>query len=61
MVKKRFKIEFISVAMPDQSEAIVKQLVRLEMHKLMHQHGVISTNLDEVMDKYITTVLADEQ
>ncbi|WP_155986854.1 hypothetical protein [Paenibacillus durus] len=53
MKKKRYSLHFFQVGTPEQSNAIVKQLARGAIHKVLDQHGVISTNLDEVLDKYI--------
>ncbi|WP_019913201.1 hypothetical protein [Paenibacillus sp. HW567] len=60
-MKKRFKVEFVNVATPEQSAAIVKNLVRDEMMKVYRKHGVIATNLDEVLYKHINAEPADEQ
>lgn len=60
MKKKQFTIKYIPVGTPEQSATIVKKLVRVELQKIYRQHGVIAVNLDEVLDKYITAVPADE-
>lgn len=60
MKKKRFIIEYIPVGTPEKSAAIVKQLARGTVQKVLNQHGATSPNLNEVLDKYITTVPADE-
>ncbi|ASA21280.1 hypothetical protein [Paenibacillus donghaensis] len=61
MKKKQFNLNFIRVGTPEQSAIIVKHLVRKELQKMFQQHGVIATNLDEVLDKYITAEPTDEQ
>lgn len=61
MKKKPYTLHFVNVGTPRQSEDIVKHLVRVEIQKVMRQHGVIATNLDEVLDKYITVVPANEE
>ncbi|WP_156995863.1 hypothetical protein [Paenibacillus stellifer] len=53
MKKKQFNLHFVQVGTQEQSNAIVKQLARGAIHKVLDQHGVISPNLDEVLDKYI--------
>ncbi|MFF2907666.1 hypothetical protein [Paenibacillus sp. NPDC057934] len=60
MKKKQFTIEYIPANNPEQSATIVKHLAQGAVQKVLNQHGVIAANLDELLDKYITAVPADE-
>jgi|GEM_PF-3978217 len=60
MKKTGFTMKFVSAATPDQSVAIIKKILRVELARYFRSEGVIANNLNEVLDKYIT-VPANEQ
>ncbi|MGF6356708.1 hypothetical protein ABIE27_004632 [Paenibacillus sp. 4624] len=57
--EKSFKITFVSVG--DNSNDIVKKIVKSELKKMLDSHGVVSYNLDDVLSKYITGDMRYEQ
>ncbi|MEB4784820.1 hypothetical protein P5G60_24100 [Paenibacillus jamilae] len=57
--EKSFKLNFVQVE--DRSEHIIRSLVKTELLKVMAKHGVVSYNLDEVLSKYITGEMCNEE
>ena len=57
--KKPYTIEVICVE--DRTDQIVKSMVKRELKKILDNMGVVSYNLDEVLDKYITGEMRNEQ
>ena len=57
--KKAYTIEVICVE--DRTDQIVKSMVKRELKKILDNMGVVSYNLDEVLDKYITGEMRNEQ
>lgn len=49
--KKRYTLNFILVE--DRSVEILRSLAREAINKVLAKHGVVSHNLEEVLDKYI--------
>lgn len=49
--KKPYKINYISVG--DDSASIIRNLVKIELEKVLIKHNATVLNLDEVLLKYI--------
>lgn len=54
MMGKTFNIKFVKVGDDDQSAAIIRNIAKSEIKKVLDSHGAVSYNLDEVLSKYIT-------
>jgi len=57
--KKPYNITVICIE--DRTEQIVKSLARRELKKMLDNMGLVAYNLDEVLDKYITGEMRNEQ
>jgi hypothetical protein len=51
--QKDFKIRYTNVATPEQSKEIIKRFARDAITKALVKNGAVSSNLEEVLDKYI--------
>lgn len=51
--KGTYTLQFQCVENHSRSVEIVKNLVRVEMNKVFARYGVVPTNLEAVLDKYI--------
>lgn len=51
--QKDFKIRYTNVATPEQSKEIIKKFAKEAIKKALVNNGAVSTNLEEVLDKYI--------
>ncbi|WP_110933763.1 hypothetical protein [Paenibacillus bouchesdurhonensis] len=57
--KKKYRLNFILEE--DRSVEIVRNLARSEMKKVFAKHGVVSYNLDDVLSKYITGEMQNDE
>jgi hypothetical protein len=57
--KKAYSLRFVLVE--DRGAEIVRQLAKREIEKVLAKHGAVSDNLDEVLSKYITGEMRNEQ
>jgi hypothetical protein len=57
--KKTYCIEYIQVG--DRSDEIVRAIVKKEIEKVLEKHGAVSYNLDEVLSKYISGEMRNDQ
>ncbi|PQP89681.1 hypothetical protein [Paenibacillus sp. AR247] len=51
--KSSFSISFIRICSEEESKKRIKRLIKPGILKVLEKHGAVSTNLDEVLDKYI--------
>lgn len=49
MEERKFSIRFVTVE--DRGKEIVRELARNELEKVLNQHGAVSYNLDDVLDR----------
>ncbi|OXM82496.1 hypothetical protein CF651_30620 [Paenibacillus rigui] len=57
--KKPYKLNFICVE--DRSDEIIRSLARTAIKKVLEKHGAVAYNLDEVLSKYISEEMRNEQ
>ncbi len=55
---KPYRIEFVQVG--DRSDEVVKSFVEKEIKKVLAKNGLVSYNLNEVLDKYISGEMRSE-
>lgn len=51
--RKKIEINITRVCTPEESKEVIKAIAKNEIEKYLHKEGVVATNLDEVLDKYI--------
>ena len=56
---KAYRLHFVLVE--DRGAEIARGLVKREIEKVLAKHGAVSDNLDEVLSKYITGVMRNDQ
>jgi hypothetical protein len=57
--KKAYSLRFVLVE--DRGAEIARNLAKREIEKVLAKHGAVSDNLDEVLSKYITGVMRNDQ
>ncbi|PAD73964.1 hypothetical protein CHH67_19215 [Paenibacillus campinasensis] len=58
---KSFNIKFVKVGDDDQSAEIIRKITKSEIKKVLDNHGAVSYNLDDVLSKYITGEMRNDQ
>lgn len=59
--KKPYTIKYICTGTPEESDRILRQFARDVIQKVLDKHGAVAYNLDEVLNKYISEEMRNEQ
>jgi len=59
--KKSFNLHFIKVGDSNQTAEVVRKLVKERLEMVLAKNGAVAHNLDEVLQKYITGEMSNEQ
>lgn len=57
--KKAYSLRFVLIE--DRSVEIARNLAKREIEKVLAKHGAVCDNLDEVLSKYITGEMCNDQ